>query len=415
MRQLRRIAVLSLHTSPLAVPGGGDAGGMNVYVRSLSRELVGMGAEVDVFTRMSSPDQDPVEYPRPGARLVHLPGAPSAEVPKEELPSRLPELERQLRRFVAADGGRYDVIHSHYWLSGTVGLMLQQDWGIPLVHSMHTMAKVKNLHLLPGEAPEPRTRIQGEQQVAAGAARLVANTLTEAAELSDLYGAAAGKIDVVPPGVDLTTFHPGGRGTARRTAGIAEDEFHILFAGRIQVLKGPQVLLAAAELLRQAHPRMKLRISIVGEPSGATRLDLAPLIRRHGLTGAVRHSAPVPAAQLASWFRSADVVAVPSYSESFGLVALEAQACGTPVVATNVGGLPSAVSHGATGLLVDGHGPHDWAAALGELYEYPQFRQRLGANAAIHAAAFGWEQTAALTAHSYQHAVDHFRSGRQIA
>jgi len=415
MRPLRRIAVLSLHTSPLAVPGGGDAGGMNVYVRFLARELVAMGAEVDVFTRMTSPDQAPVEYPRPGARLVHLPGAPSTEVPKEDLPSRLPELERQLRRFVAAEGGGYDVVHSHYWLSGSVGLALQQDWGVPLVHSMHTMAKVKNQHLLPGEAPEPRVRIQGEQQVAAGAARLIANTLTEASELSGLYGAAPGKIDVVPPGVDLKTFHPGGRSSARRAVRIGEDEFHILFAGRIQVLKGPQVLLAAAELLRQAHPRLKLRLSIIGEASGATRLDLEPLIRRHGLAGSVKLSPPVPAGQLADWFRSADVVAVPSYSESFGLVALEAQACGTPVVATNVGGLPSAVSHGATGLLVEGHGPQDWAAALGELYEYPAFRARLGANAAIHAAAFGWEQTAALTAHSYQHAVDHFRASRQIA
>ncbi|NKX53916.1 D-inositol-3-phosphate glycosyltransferase [Arthrobacter mobilis] len=415
MRRLRRIAVLSLHTSPLAVPGGGDAGGMNVYVRSLCRELVAMGAEVDVFTRMTSRDQDQVEYPRPGARLIHLPGAPADEVPKEELPARLPELDRELRRFVSAEGGRYDVLHSHYWLSGTVGLALQQDWGIPLVHSMHTMAKVKNLHLLPGEAAEPRIRIQGEQQLTARAARLIANTPTEAAELTGLYGAAAGNIDVVPPGVDLKTFHPGGRSSARQTAGIAADEFHILFAGRIQILKGPQVLLAAAALLRQAHPRMKLRITVVGDASGATRLDLAPLIRQHGLTGTVRLSPPVPAVQLASWFRSADVVAVPSYSESFGLVALEAQACGTPVVATNVGGLPSAVSHGTTGLLVDGHGPDDWAAALGELYEYPQYRRRLGATAALHAATFGWEQTAALTAHSYQHAVDHFRPGRQIA
>ncbi|GLB67283.1 D-inositol-3-phosphate glycosyltransferase [Arthrobacter mangrovi] len=409
MRVLRRIAVLSLHTSPLAVPGGGDAGGMNVYVRAVSRELVAMGTEVDVFTRSTFEGQEPVEHPRPGVRVVHLPGASADTVPKEQLPLHLDRLSAGLRRFADADGGdRYDVIHSHYWLSGKVGLELQADWGVPLVHSMHTMAKVKNLHLLPGEPPEPDVRIFGEQDIAEGAARLVANTLTEATELRDLYGTPSERIDVVPPGVDLGVFHPAGRAPDRRALGIEDGTFHICFAGRIQALKGPQVLLAAAARLVDRYPDMRLQVTVIGEASGASPLDLEALVAELGLAGRVRLLPPVSAKELARHFRSADVVAVPSYSESFGLVALEAQACGTPVVATNVGGLPSAVSHGVTGLLVDGHSPDDWASALGELFEYPAFRARLGSSAAIHAAAFGWEQTAALTAHSYQHALDHF-------
>ncbi|EMY33600.1 glycosyltransferase [Arthrobacter crystallopoietes BAB-32] len=409
MRPLRRIAVLSLHTSPLAVPGGGDAGGMNVYVRAVSRELVAMGAEVDVFTRSTFEGQAQVERPRPGVRVVHLGGAPADTVAKEDLPLRLPRLAADLRRFADADAaGRYDVIHSHYWLSGTVGLELQRDWQVPLVHSMHTMAKVKNLHLQPGEAAEPPVRIRGEQDIADGAARLVANTLTEASELKELYGTAPERIDVVPPGVDLAVFHPAGRALDRREAGVDDGLFHICFAGRIQALKGPQVLLAAVARLLRQRPGLKLQVTIIGDASGANPLDLGQQIDELGLAGRVRLLPPVTAKELARHFRSADVVAVPSFSESFGLVALEAQACGTPVVATNVGGLPSAVSHGVTGLLVDGHAPDDWASAFGELFEYPAFRTQLGSNAAIHAAAFGWEQTAALTVHSYQHAMDHF-------
>jgi D-inositol-3-phosphate glycosyltransferase len=404
-----RIAVLSLHTSPLARPGGGDAGGMNVYVRALAREQAAQGVAVDVFTRSLHDGQEPVEHPRAGVRLIHLAGAPADSVPKEELPQRLAGLEASLRQFARQDGARYDVVHSHYWLSGMVGLRLQQDWQVPLVHSMHTMGLVKNLHLQPGEAPEPAVRIRGEQAIASKAGRLIANTLTEAAELVDLYGSDEGTVDVIPPGVDLHTFREHGRDEDRAAAGIAPNIFHLVFAGRIQALKGPQVLLAAAAELRGQRPDIRLKISITGDTSGAAELDLQALARQLGLDDVIALSPPVEPRALAALFRSADVVAVPSFSESFGLVALEAQACGTPVVATNVGGLPVAVSHGLTGLLVDGHDPVRWAGALRELHDYPEFRRRLGANAAVHASSFGWEQTAALTAHSYQLAVDHFR------
>jgi D-inositol-3-phosphate glycosyltransferase len=404
-----RIAVLSLHTSPLARPGGGDAGGMNVYVRALAREQAALGTAVDVFTRSQHDGQEPVEHPRAGVRVIHLDGAPADVVVKEAVPQRLAALEASLRQFTQRDGARYDVLHSHYWLSGAVGLRLQLDWQIPLVHSMHTMGLVKNLHLQPGEAPEPETRVRGEQAIASGAGRLIANTLTEACELADLYGADEGTVDVIPPGVDLRTFRPEGRQQDRAAAGLGPDTFHLVFAGRIQALKGPQVLLAAAAELRRQRPDIRLRISITGEASGAAELDLPALATQLGLDDVVALSPPVEPAELAATFRSADVVVVPSFSESFGLVALEAQACGTPVVATNVGGLPVAVSHGLTGLLVDGHDPARWAGALRELHDYPEFRRRLGVNAAVHASSFGWEQTAALTAHSYQLAVDHFR------
>ena len=366
-----RIAVLSLHTSPLALPGGGDAGGMNVYVRALAREQAALGTAVDVFTRSLHDGQEPVEHPRAGVRVIHLDGAPSDTVTKEDLPQRLSALEASLRQFTQRDGARYDVLHSHYWLSGAVGLRLQHDWHIPLVHSMHTMGLVKNLHLQPGEAPEPASRIGGEQAIASGSGRLIANTLTEAAELVNLYGADEGTVDVIPPGVDLHTFRPDGRRADREAAGIGPDIFHLVFAGRIQVLKGPQVLLAAAAELRRQRPDIRLRVSIIGEISGSAGLDLPVLAGKLGLADTVTLSPPVEPRALAATFRSADVVAVPSFSESFGLVALEAQACGTPVVATNVGGLPVAVSHGLTGLLVDGHDPVRWAGALRELHDYP--------------------------------------------
>lgn len=409
MPGVRRVAMLSLHTSPLEQPGAGDAGGMNVYVRSTALELAKLGIEVEIFTRETGQGRPRREILGDGVVVHHLSAGPSGPLPKEALPGLVDsfaEAITEVSDLLAV--GHFDVLHSHYWVSGAVGLVLSEAMGLPLVHSMHTMAKVKNLQAKALGSAEPAERIEGEQAIVDGAARLMANTSTESAELVSLYGAAENRIDVVAPGVDLETFHPGDRREARAALAFSPEEFHVVFAGRIQRLKGPQVLVAAAEELRRRRPDIPLCVSILGAGSGSEALALQPLIDGAGLHEQIRLYPPVTAAHLAQWFRSADVVVMPSFSESFGLVALEAQACGTPVVAANVGGLPQAIDAGRSGLLVDGHGAAEWADALERLYDDAPLSKALGRSAAVHALAFGWQRTALLTAGSYRTAVDRF-------
>jgi D-inositol-3-phosphate glycosyltransferase len=279
---------------------------------------------------------------------------------------------------------------------------------------MHTMAKVKNLLLESGEQPEPRRREEGEQRIVDGATRLIANTGTEAAELVSHYHADADRIDVAAPGVDLDVFTPAFRSAARAEHGVPPGTFHLLFAGRIQRLKGPQVLIRAAALLRSRRPDIDLQLTILGAVSGAKDFDLLSLISAAGLDDVATHHPPVNAPELASWYRSAVVVVMPSYSESFGLVALEAQACGTPVVATRVGGLSRAVFDGRTGLLVDGHKASDWASALESLHDDPETRLDMGRAASVHAQGFGWQRTAAITRESYDTAVSQYFGSMSI-
>ncbi|MFZ3452164.1 D-inositol-3-phosphate glycosyltransferase [Arthrobacter sp. 7Tela_A1] len=410
MPQVNRVAMLSLHTSPLEQPGSGDAGGMNVYVRSVALQMAKMGVEVDIFTRASSPDQPPAVEIAPGAVVRHIPAGPRRQVAKELLPGFVEELSAGIRDAARRlpHRGRYGVLHSHYWVSGVVGLNLSRELETPLVHTMHTMARVKNLQLQPGDRPEPDVRIQGEQDIVDSAARLIANTTTESQELVSWYGASQSAIDVVAPGVDLDVFSPAGRALAKPLHGVRRDEFHVVFAGRIQRMKGPQVLVEAAARLRASRPDIPLRVSILGAPSGSEVLDLEEAVRSAGLQGIVHLHPPVAAGGLAGWFRSADLVAVPSYSESFGLVALEAQACGTPVIAADVGGLPKAVSSGRTGVLVQGHDPARWAAELEALYDHASWRSDLGRSAAVHARSFGWQRTAMLTVQGYAQAAEEF-------
>jgi D-inositol-3-phosphate glycosyltransferase len=292
--------------------------------------------------------------------------------------------------------GHYGLVHSHYWLSGQVGWLAADRWQVPLVHTMHTMARVKNLHLAEGDTPEPAGREIGEVQVVEAADRLIANTLGERHELIDLYAAEPGKVVVVPPGVDLSLFSPGDVRAARAAVGLPRDAKVLLFVGRIQPLKAPEVLIkAAAELLaRHPHWAGELVVAVLGGPSGsglAHPTGLQELAEGLGITAQVRFVPPVPRAQLADWYRAADLVAVPSHSESFGLVAVEAQACGTPVVAADVGGLPTAI--GDAGILVDGHDPHVWSLALESLLLEPEQREKLGRKAVEHAALFGWDRT----------------------
>lgn len=393
--------MLSVHTSPLDQPGVGDAGGLNVYVVEVARRLAARGVEVEVFTRATSSRARPVVQLAPGVTVRHLTAGPYGPVDKSELPGEVCALATGLLAAEAArDPGWFDLVHSHYWLSGQVGRLAARRWGVPLVHSMHTLAKVKNLALAEGDEPEPAVRVAGEEQLAAESDRLVANTDDEADQLISLYGAQPASVVTVHPGVDLATFSPGsGRAAARRRLGLRPDNLVLLFAGRMQPHKGPDVLLHAAARLIGDDPglRDRLVLVVVGGPSGAGRNHphgLSLLARCLGVADVVRFEPPVAQARLADWYRAADLTAVPSHSESFGLVALESQACGTPVVAAAVGGLRTAVADGRSGRLVHGHHPADWAAVLGGLLRAPAQRERLGRGAIGHARQFGWDATA---------------------
>ena len=303
------------------------------------------------------------------------------------------------------------MLHSHYWLSGQVGWIAQERWGVPLVHTMHTMARVKNRNLADGDIPEPNIREIGEEQVVQTADRLVANTQTEAQELIELYDADPARVRVVHPGVDLKNFVPGSKSDARHELGLKTNAAVMLFVGRIQPLKAPDVLLkAAAELIRhQPELKNRLVVPICGGPSGTglARPDaLHELAEQLGITENVIFEPPTNRARLVKWLQAADVCLIPSYNESFGLVALEAQACGTPVIAANVGGLPTAVSNNYSGLLVDGHNPHDWAHVLERFFADVKLQEKLSAGALDHASKFSWEATTEHLIEVYEEAID---------
>jgi D-inositol-3-phosphate glycosyltransferase len=402
-----------MHTSPLEQPGTGDAGGMNVYIVESARRLAQLGVEVEIFTRATARDLPPVAELAPGVTVRHLTAGPYEEMDRADLPGQLCAfLSEVLRTEAMYEPGRYDVIHSHYWLSGQVGWLAKERWGVPLVHTMHTMAKVKNRLLADDDKPEPQARVVGEEQVVEIADRLVANTRDEARELIELYGAAEQRVAVVNPGVNLTVFQPASQHEARRRLGVPMDAYLMLFVGRIQPLKAPDVLLRAASRMLIDDPslRGRLVVACVGGPSGnglARPSILTELAAELGIADVTRLVPPAPQPELADWYRAADVTVVPSHSESFGLVALESQACGTPVVAAAVGGLRTAVRDGVSGLLVDGHDPHDWARALSRFVTEPRRRAALSAGAREHAAAFGWQATSSRLMEVYAEAIAH--------
>jgi len=407
--------VLSVHTSPLEQPGTGDAGGMNVYIVEVARRLARAGVEVEIFTRATARGLPPVVQMCSGVSVRHVICGPLEALPKEDLAAQLCAFTHGVMRAEAArPPGAYDIIHSHYWLSGQVGWLAKQRWGVPLVHSAHTLAKVKNASLADGDRPEPRARIIGEEQVTMAADRLIANTPREARDLVDRYEAAPDRVVVVEPGVDLESFTPTtSNRSARARLGLPLDGFIVAFVGRIQPLKAPDVVLRAAAELRRTDPGLAARVTtvIVGGPSGSgldkptALIDLATSL---DLTGSVRFLPPLPRDQLADLYRAADLVAVPSHNESFGLVALEAQACGTPVVAASVGGLVTAVRDGVSGSLVDSHDPAAWARVIGGLLHEPARRRKLSAGAVEHARDFSWDRTAARLLDAYTSAIaDH--------
>ena len=395
----RRIATISVHTSPLEQPGTGDAGGLNVYVVEVAKRLAARGVEVDIFTRAVSRDLPPVAELAPGVLVRHLAAGPFEDLDKADLPGQLCHFTFELLRAEAACApGRYDLVHGHYWLSGQVGAVAKERWGVPFVQSMHTLGRVKNAALAAADAAEPAIRLRGEAEVVAAADRLVANTDDEAQQLIGLYDADPGRVVTINPGVDLAVFRPGSQQLARQRLGLPRDGVVLVFAGRVQPLKAPDIVLHAAAQMIRDDPSLasRLTVAFVGGPSGTGRADpdaLTGLAAALGIAGAVRLEPPCPQPELAQWYQAATVVMVPSYSESFGLVAVEAQACGTPVVAASVGGLRTAVRDGFSGVLVNSRDPGSYARAVRDLLAEPAALARLARGAREHASRFGWSET----------------------
>lgn len=426
-----RIAMVSVHTSPLEQPGTGDAGGMNVYVLELSRALARRGAQVEIYTRATSSAQPKVTEAEPGICVIHVSAGPYEGLDKNDLPGQLCAFAAGLLRAEAhRPEGWYDVLHTHYWLSGQVGLLAAERWNVPLVHTMHTMARVKNASLAPGDAPEPHGRVIGEEQVVAESDALVANTDQEAGDLVRDYHADPDRVHVVQPGVDLEVFSPlpevadgepaersrrqaDPRAELRERLALPADRKIVLFAGRVQLLKGPDVLVRAlGERIWSEGPagdgQPPLLVVLGGASGRATAVrELEALAYQEGVAAHVRVRPPVPQRTLADYFRAVDLVAVPSHSESFGLVAAEAQATGTPVVAAAVGGLRTVVQDGVSGILVPDHEPESWALVLKSLLDDDEFRARLAAGARASADRFGWDRAASEILTVYERARKH--------
>jgi len=433
----RRVALLSIHTSPLDQPGTGDAGGMNVYVVETAKRLALAGTEVEIFTRATSSDHASAVDLAPGVKVRHLTAGPFEGLRKEDLPGQLCAVTAGLLRVEASHPeGWFDLIHSHYWLSGQVGWLASERWNVPLVHTMHTMAKVKNLELAEGDTPEPALRVIGEEQVVAASTRLIANTDVEAQQLIELYGADPAHVDTVHPGVDLELFTPGDKREARarlmqrtthdNVTSLADagrdrgknnlvDKRILLFVGRIQPLKAPDILVRAAARMVADDPSLRdeLLVVICGGPSGnglERPTSLIDLAQDLGIADIVRFEPPNDRETLVDWFRAADITVVPSYSESFGLVAAESQACGTPVVASAVGGLRTAVNHEVSGVLIDGHAASSYSHTLASLLRNPARLDALAKGARMHAATFGWESTTVGLLASYRAAIANYRN-----
>jgi D-inositol-3-phosphate glycosyltransferase len=409
------VAVLSVHTSPLAQPGIGDAGGMNVYVLQSALHMARRGVAVEIFTRATSSADPPTVQVVPGVLVRNVVAGPFEGLDKYDLPTQLCAFAAGVLRAEAThEPGYYDIVHSHYWLSGQVGWLARDRWAVPLVHTAHTLAAVKNAALAEGDSPEPPLRAVGEQQVVDEADRLIVNTEEEARQLVSLHNADPNRIDVVHPGVDLRLFTPGDRGNARAALGLRPDEQMVAFVGRIQPLKAPDILLRAAARLTEKFPR--LRVLVAGGPSGSGLQSPDGLVRlaaELGVTNRVTFLPPQSREDLVTVYRAADLVAVPSYSESFGLVAVEAQACGTPVVAAAVGGLPVAVRDGVTGTLVSNHDVGLWVDAIGGLLASDT--SMMSRAAVEHAANFSWGHTVDGLLAAYGRAIAMMRhNGHQV-
>jgi D-inositol-3-phosphate glycosyltransferase len=396
------LAILSMHTSPLTQPGTGDGGGMNVYVRELSAALARSGVNCEVFTRADSEDCPATVKVEPGFRVHHIPAGPLGPVAKEQLPDLVPAWTSGVAdrlALLAASGRTVDAIHANYWLSGLAGHTLKHELDVPLMVTFHTLDRVK-ADVSPEElsAAEPARRAQSEAEIVGCADAIVTSCSVEAEQLVELYDAPPERIVIVAPGMDHAFFSPGDRAQARRAVGLPEHDPVVLFAGRIQPLKGLTVAVDALAQMRSDGVAAAMLV-VLGGPSGPHGLEeLAAVharIAAHDLEGAVRMLPPQRHEMLSSYYRAANVCVVPSHSESFGLVALEAAACGVPVVAAAVGGLTTLVDHQRTGYLVEGRDPADYAGPLAAILTNRALAARLGQAGAERARAYTWAAAAA--------------------
>ena len=399
---MRRLAVLSLHTSPLAQPGTGDGGGMNVYVRELTSALARSDVACDVFTRAWSPDLPPVVDVEPGLRVHHVPAGPLQVLPKESLPAVVDEFTAGvLERMTAAPmAGElpYTSVHANYWLSGLSGHVIKHELNLPLVCTFHTLDRVK-AESMPEEveADMPHRRAEAEASIIECSDAVLASCTVEADQIASLYGGEPGRIRIVPPGVDHAFFGPGHRPQARRALGLPLGGRLLLFVGRIQPLKCADVAIETLAELRESGGE-PYRLVVVGGPSGPhgekSLQGLHDAADARGVREHVHFVAPQPHELLSSYYRAADVCIVPSRSESFGLVALEAAACGTPVVASAVGGLTTLVDHGHTGFLVDDPDPVAYAAAVRRTFDEPLAAERFSTASVLRARRYTWRAAA---------------------
>ncbi len=393
---IKRVAYLSMHTSPLLQPGSGDAGGMNVYIDELARTMAERGIFVDVFTRAVDPNQPPIVEVNDHYRVVHIAAGPMIELPVAQLTGYVFEFAESVCEWAQAMGFDYDLVHSHYWLSGWAGLMVKRILGIPLANSFHTLGRVKDATRRIDESPSPLVRIAAEHDVLAGSDCVISSTQAEYDDLLMHYGADPTRLCTSPPGVDHRLFLPGDQAAARLHLDLDPDIPLVLFVGRIQALKGVDVAIDAFDKVRAGVPATQMLV--VGGASGPHGYDevnrIHEQVAERGLDSAVHFYDPVPHRDLAVFYQAADVLILPSRSESFGLVAAEAQACGTPVVAARVGGLPYVVSDQESGVLVDGWEPADYADALTRILTDAPWRATLSVGALKFSDQFSWASTA---------------------
>ena len=403
MSQLN-IAMLSYHTCPLATLGGKDTGGMNVYVREITRTLGEQGVHVDVFTRSQDEHVPHILHDLGfGNRVVHIPSGPEVPMPKRELAEHIPEFVQGVKDFALSKGIQYDLIHSHYWMSGVAAIDLKIAWGVPIIHMFHTLGLMKNRVAQSEREKEGDYRINGEQKVLRNADRIIAATPAELSQLQFLYYADGNKINIIPPGVDVCHFYPIPEDEARAFISIPPCKGMLLFVGRIEPLKGLDVLLEALALMKDQSDLKETTycLSVIGgdpevspESMSEEMVRLQLLREKYGLEDMVALLGKRSQDTLAYYYSAAKVVVVPSHYESFGMVALEAMACGTPVVASDVGGLAYLVKDGITGFTVPAGEPQVLADRLTKLLYDDQLREQMGNQAADYAREYAWESIA---------------------
>ena len=401
----RRVAMFSVHSCPLATLGGQETGGMNVYVRELSRYLGAQGIAVDVYTRRQDPCMPTVVNFAPQARVIHLPAGPPAPYAKHRIVEHLPEFLQGVQAFMTAENIRYDLLHSHYWLSGRVALQLRHALQAPMVHMSHTLGYPKNSAAQYAWEREPLQRLQVENEVLTQSDALVAESEASRQHMIQDYGVAPRRIQVIPCGVDLAVFSPQDRRAARRALDLPDGPL-LLFVGRLQPLKGIDTLLRTAQEVRHVHQDVQVLI-VGGGVDTQDRHDTQELQRLQqltahlGLTQHVRFIRAQPQPVLAQYYAAADVFVMPSHYESFGMVVLEAMACGTPVVASRVGGLASTVEHGHTGFLAPVGNVQAFTQAIVQLLAQPSVWQACSVASQRRAQTFTWPRIVERTLRLY--------------